>query len=76
LDEVIGIALAEFDGIIAVLPDHPTPLRVKTHTSDPVPFAVLGKGQDECGSYSEREAEKGSYGLIRGPELLPLLFSQ
>lgn len=76
LDEVIGIALAEFDGIIAVLPDHPTPLRVKTHTSDPVPFAVLGKGQDECGSYSEREAEKGSYGLIRGPELLPLLFSE
>lgn len=76
LDEVIGIALAEFDGIIAVLPDHPTPLRVKTHTSDPVPFAVLGKGQDESGSYSEREAEKGSYGLIRGPELLPLLFAE
>ncbi len=76
LDEVIGIALAEFDGIIAVLPDHPTPLRVKTHTSDPVPFAVLGKGQDECGSYSEREAEKGSYGLIRGSELLPLLFEE
>ncbi|MCQ1539370.1 cofactor-independent phosphoglycerate mutase [Methanocalculus taiwanensis] len=76
LDEVLGIALAEFDGIIAVLPDHPTPLRIKTHTSDPVPFAVLGKGHDDCGSYSEREAEKGSYGLIRGPELLPLLFTE
>ncbi len=76
LDEVIGIALAEFDGIIAVLPDHPTPLRLRTHTSDPVPFAVLGKGQDESGSYSEREAEKGSYGLIRGPKLLPLLFAE
>ena len=76
LDEAIGIALAEFDGIIAVLPDHPTPLRVRTHTSDPVPFAVLGKGQDDSGSYSEREAEKGSYGLIRGSELLPLLFAE
>ncbi len=31
------------DWRICVLPDHPTPLRVRTHTSDPVPFAVAGK---------------------------------
>lgn len=29
---------------IAVLPDHPTPCRIKTHTSHPVPFAVMKPG--------------------------------
>jgi 2,3-bisphosphoglycerate-independent phosphoglycerate mutase len=76
LDEAIGIALDSFNGIICVLPDHPTPLRLKTHTREPVPFAIIGKGRDETRRYSEREAEKGSYGQIRGPELLPLLFSE
>jgi len=76
LDEVIGIALDEFDGTIAVLPDHPTPIRLRTHTADPVPFAILGKGKDRAERYSEREAKKGSLGLMRGPDLLPLLFSR
>ena len=26
-------------------PDHPTPIRYKTHTMNPVPFALLGKGR-------------------------------
>ncbi|MBR1369141.1 phosphoglycerate mutase [Methanocalculus chunghsingensis] len=76
LDEVIGIALDEFDGTIALLPDHPTPIHLRTHTADPVPFAILGKGKDRTERYSEREAKKGSLGLMRGPDLLPLLFSR
>ncbi|RQD79733.1 MAG: cofactor-independent phosphoglycerate mutase [Methanocalculus sp. MSAO_Arc1] len=76
LDEAIGIALEEFDGMIVLLPDHPTPIRLKTHTRDPVPFAVLGLGRDETTQYSEREGERGSYGILQGPELLPFLFSR
>ncbi len=75
IDEAIGIALDEFAGTIAVLPDHPTPIRLRTHTSEAVPFAIMGKGCDGTMRYSEREAEKGSCGLLRGPEFLPLLFS-
>lgn len=76
LDDAIGIALDEFDGTIALLPDHPTPIRLRTHTADPVPFAILGKGKDRTERYSEKEAKKGSLGLMRGPDLLPLLFSR
>jgi len=74
-DEMVGTILAEFDGIVAVLPDHPTPIRIKTHTRSPVPFAVLGRGHDSCSRFSEREAEKGSFGVIDAARFLPLLIS-
>lgn len=75
VDRMIGTIMQDFSGIIAVLPDHPTPLRIKTHTADPVPFAILGKGKDDTRSFSEREGMKGSYGTIDATEFLPLLFS-
>lgn len=75
VDEMIGTILQDFSGVIAVLPDHPTPVRLKTHTSDPVPFAVLGKDQDETRSFSEREGARGGFGSISATGLLPLLFS-
>ncbi|NTV00544.1 MAG: cofactor-independent phosphoglycerate mutase [Methanoregulaceae archaeon] len=75
VDGMIGTIMQEFSGTIAVLPDHPTPLRLKTHTADPVPFAILGKRRDGTRSFSEREGMKGSYGTIEATEFLPLLFS-
>jgi 2,3-bisphosphoglycerate-independent phosphoglycerate mutase len=75
-DEMVGTILAEFEGIVAVLPDHPTPIRIKTHTRCPVPFAILGKGSDGCSCFSEREAEKGSFGLIDAGGFLPLLLTE
>ncbi len=75
LDEAIGIILDRPKTTVAVLPDHPTPIRYKTHTSDPVPFAILGKGKDNVTAFSERDAARGSYGLVRAPDLLSLLFS-
>lgn len=75
LDEAIGIVLDRPDTTIAVLPDHPTPVRYKTHTMDPVPFALLGKGSDGVTAFSERDAAKGSFGLMQAPDLLTLLFS-
>ncbi len=75
LDEVIAPILDRPDTTVAVLPDHPTPIRCKTHTADPVPFAVLGKGRDDVRTFSEREAAKGSFGLMQAPDLLSLLFS-
>lgn len=57
---------------ILVLPDHPTPIAVRTHTSDPVPFGILGR--DVFGSgflgYNEKEAEKSSLFLNSGWELI------
>jgi 2,3-bisphosphoglycerate-independent phosphoglycerate mutase len=73
-DQVVGTVLAQFNGVVAVLPDHPTPIYLKTHTRNPVPFAVWGKGKDACRCFSEREAAHGSLGNMRALDLLPFLF--
>ncbi|MEW5953240.1 MAG: cofactor-independent phosphoglycerate mutase [Bacillota bacterium] len=48
-EKVLGIilkGLAEFaDYRIMVLPDHPTPLSLKTHTAEPVPYVMMKRGQ-------------------------------
>ena len=61
---------------IAVFPDHATPVSVKTHVDDPVPFAVWGSGiePDEMRCYSEKEAKIGRYKQRDGYKFLPLLF--
>ena len=53
---------------VAVLPDHPTPVHVKTHTMDPVPYAMFSTlaEADETEYYDEESAKKGSQGLIDG----------
>jgi 2,3-bisphosphoglycerate-independent phosphoglycerate mutase len=75
VDGVIGMVLEEFDGILAVLPDHPTPIRVKTHTRDPVPFVVLGKGKDATEQFSEKAASRGKSGMKNAEDFLAFLFS-
>ena len=67
--------MKNFSGVIAVLPDHPTPVRIKTHTREPVPFAIWGKGSDATRAFSEKEGSRGGYGTINAPSFLPLLFS-
>jgi len=73
VDGMVGTILESFDGRIAVLPDHPTPIRIKTHTADPVPFAVRGLLQDGTRRLTEREAARGAYGVMDGVDLVPLL---
>lgn len=53
---------------VAVLPDHPTPCAVRTHTSSPVPFIICRSDVEPDGVtvYSERAARAGGYGILRG----------
>jgi len=74
-DGLVGTILDGFDGIVAVLPDHPTPIRKKTHTADPVPFVVRGKGRDATVRFTEREAEKGMFGMENAIGFLQFLFA-
>lgn len=41
-----------------VLPDHPTPIRIRTHTSDPVPYVIYDSNRQErkIAHYNEKEA--------------------
>ena len=75
VDGMVGTILESFEGIIAVLPDHPTPIRLKTHTAEPVPFVVRGPGisPGRCSRLNEREAAKGSLGTLQGVQLLGML---
>lgn len=62
---------------IAVLPDHPTPCRIKTHTSDPVPFLIYkpGVSPDSVESFTEKNAAGGYYGTVDGKDFMSILFS-
>jgi 2,3-bisphosphoglycerate-independent phosphoglycerate mutase len=72
---MVGIILESFNGVVAVLTDHPTPIRLKTHTNAPVPFIVKGKGADGTKRLTEKEAEKGRYGLLDATRFLDMLFA-
>jgi 2,3-bisphosphoglycerate-independent phosphoglycerate mutase len=62
---------------IAVLPDHPTPIRVATHTKDPVPFAIQSPLMEADGvrKFDEFSAAKGVFGLAKQESLISLLIA-
>lgn len=62
---------------IAILPDHPTPCAIKTHTNKPVPFLIYRSNgsADDVKVYDEFESPKGAYGLLKGKEFMETLFS-
>jgi 2,3-bisphosphoglycerate-independent phosphoglycerate mutase len=49
---------------VLVMPDHPTPIRTRTHSSDPVPFVLWGKGFESNGARRFTESEAGSTGVF------------
>ena len=53
--------------------DHPTPIAMRTHTADPVPFLFWKQGVEPSGvaAFSEREAAKTGLVIAPGHELLP-----
>lgn len=60
---------------IALLPDHPTPCHLRTHTREAVPFVIYDTRYegDEVQQYDEESAQKGSYGVLRGSEFMEAL---
>lgn len=78
LDTAIGYILDTFDGTVLLMPDHPTPIVRKTHTHDPVPFAIRGSGfnADSCTIYSEDECRRhGAFGMMKAVDLLKMVFT-
>jgi 2,3-bisphosphoglycerate-independent phosphoglycerate mutase len=60
---------------IAMLPDHPTPWKLRTHTRDAVPFVIYSPGTepDSVERYDEDSAKKGFYGELKGSEFMKAL---
>lgn len=67
-------ALKDFDQEVAValLPDHPTPCNIRTHSSEPVPFVIMRSDvyPDNVSKYSEKAAVEGGYGLLKDDEFI------
>ncbi len=63
---------------IMILPDHPTPTRLRTHTITPVPFMIYSSKQEKCGveKFSEEEAEKTGLYIPHGHTLMDMLIEK
>lgn len=77
---VIREALQQWDEpvAIAVLPDHPTPCAIRTHTNTPVPFLVYKPGEepdDSVDHFDEFAVRNGKYDLLEKDEFIKLFLS-
>jgi len=63
---------------IAVLPDHPTYCRTRTHVKEAVPFLIYKPGMvpDEVKVFDEFSVRKGAYGLLKENEFIKALFKE
>jgi len=52
---------------VLVMPDHPTPIKLKTHCAEPVPFVIWGGGVKASGATRFTEAEAGRTGISIEP---------
>lgn len=63
---------------ILVMPDHPTPLTIKTHTSDPVPFMIFDSNKDYQGAetFTEENAKKSGLYIDKSVDLMPMFLEK
>lgn len=80
--KVVGYLQERLAGLpsyrILVLTDHFTPISLKTHSSEPVPFAIYDSSHPRDGgnSFDELEAKKTGWLIKKGYELMPFFLGQ
>ncbi|MBQ9202625.1 MAG: cofactor-independent phosphoglycerate mutase [Prevotella sp.] len=62
---------------VAILPDHPTPVELRIHVNEPVPFIIWHRGiqPDEVQYYDEESCVLGGYGLLRLEQFMQTLMN-
>lgn len=79
--DILGAVLEEFQGEplrILLTPDHPTPIALRTHTGDAVPFVLYESGRDAgqpAPRYTETCARETGIFLPEGPMMMQKLIS-
>jgi 2,3-bisphosphoglycerate-independent phosphoglycerate mutase len=60
---------------VLLMPDHATPIAIKTHSSDPLPFTIAGSGIEPDGveRFDEAAAKAGGYGLVEATDLVGMM---
>jgi len=78
-EKIVGKIIRELPRIdedykILILPDHPTPISVRTHTADPVPFLIYSSEKPLRGeeNFSERWGKEREYFLEEGNKLIEI----
>lgn len=73
-----GMEKAGMDYRMLVMPDHPTPIACRTHTSDPVPFMLYDSTEQlsNTWNYNEKEAKKSGNFIDQGCKMMGVLFSK
>ncbi|WP_319508612.1 cofactor-independent phosphoglycerate mutase [uncultured Methanolobus sp.] len=80
-EKVVGTVLKaaiemEEDVTIMVMPDHPTPVALRTHTSVPIPVGIYRtseKAPDNADAFDEESVKKGSLGTVYAADLVGML---
>ncbi len=82
-DQVIGpvaeaLRAAGADFRMLILPDHPTPVRVRTHTADPVPYLLYDSTRpaEGCSTYCEKTGQERGRLLEEGYRLIDYLLEK
>ena len=75
---VEGMKAAGEEFRLLIMPDHPTPIRCRTHTSDPVPFLLYDSTMERrrIGFYNEEEAKASGILYPEGYKLIDTLFEK
>lgn len=63
---------------ILIMPDHPTPIATKTHSSDPVPFMIYDSRVDLSGAdtFTEQTAKSTGDFVAHGPDIMKILLEK
>ena len=75
---IAGLTDAGEEFRMLILPDHPTPVSIRTHTGDDVPYLIYDSRRQENHSwkYNEREASRSGHYMAKGHELIDYLIRQ
>jgi 2,3-bisphosphoglycerate-independent phosphoglycerate mutase len=73
-----GLEQQKMEAIVAVLPDHPTPVEKRVHVRDAVPFAIRDprRAPDKVERYDEQSCATGGFGTVHGDEFIRAVFQK
>lgn len=76
-DELLPQLLEQNPDVLAIVGDHSTPSKLASHSWHPVPVLIHAEHgrKDNAQRYTEEEAQRGSLGLRKGTEVMPLLMA-
>ena len=67
-----GLEAADADFRMLIMPDHPTPIAIRTHTSDDVPYLIYDSTQKQNNNwrYNEKEAADSGFHIAEGHRMI------